>query len=143
LLFGIFTTFDVVDYFLRKDKSFNSTTTGAEAIIIISLCLYYFYEQLRDASNLLIYTTHDFWIIIAFLIYISGTFFLYIFAENTLQDKDFQVQYIYINSGFNLLRNILLSIAMLMKPTQKSKPDFPNESSFPTGDISSFLKNVN
>lgn len=106
-------------------------------------CLNYFYEQLKEANTLLIYTTHDFWIVIGFLIYISGTFFLYIYAENTLQDKGFQDQYVIINSVFNLLRNILFSIAMLMKPEPESPPNFPDESHISDWNHARSFKNVN
>ena len=47
--------------------------------------------------------------------YVAGTFFLYVLAENMVQDKLFRKEYILINFSFNVLKNILLSIAMLMK----------------------------
>ncbi len=65
--------------------------------------------------NLFVYSTSNFWIIITFLIYSSGTFFLYIMAENMMKTREFQIQYVIINSVFNILKNVLLSIAMLMK----------------------------
>ena len=34
-----------------------------------------------------------------------------------MDNKNFQFQYVVINSAFNVIKNILLSIAMLMKPT--------------------------
>jgi hypothetical protein len=141
----IFSCFNLIDYFfIRKDKSLDSTTIGAEVIIIIALCLYYFYEQLRDVNTLLIYSTHEFWIIIGFLIYLSGNFFLYIYAENTLQNEDFQLQYQIINSAFNLLRNILFSVAMFMKPRPpKFEADFPNEGLISDWNSIRSFKNVN
>ena len=143
-IFVIFLAFDIIDYFfLRQDKSFNSTTTGIEAVLIITFCLYYFYEQLKEANTLLIYTTHDFWIIIGFLIYSSGTFFLYLYAETTLQDQAFRRQYVIINSVFFLLKNILFSIAMFMKPEPKSEPDFPNDSLMSDWNNIRSFKNVN
>jgi len=99
--------------------------------------LYYFYEKLQETNSLLIYTTQDFWIIIAFLIYLSGTFFLYLYAENTLQDKQFQIAYATINSSFILLKNVLLSIAMSKKPVTPSSP-----SNFPHEDIMSDWTNI-
>jgi hypothetical protein len=48
----------------------------------------------------------------------AGTFFLYIMAENMLRDKGFQIQYIIINAAFNILKNLLFSVSMLMKSTQ-------------------------
>jgi hypothetical protein len=144
-VFVIFSCFNLIDYFfIRKDKSLDSTTIGAEVIIIIALCLYYFYEQLRDVNTLLIYSTHEFWIIIGFLIYLSGNFFLYIYAENTLQNKGFQTQYAIINSAFNLLRNILFSVAMFMKPRPpKFEADFPNEGLISDWTNIRSFKNVN
>jgi hypothetical protein len=38
-------------------------------------------------------------------------------AENMIHDHAFQKQYSVINSIFNIVKNILLSLAMLMKPT--------------------------
>jgi hypothetical protein len=147
LTFIFFFAFNVVDYFfLRKKDSFNSLASGVEAILIIILCLIYFYEQLRDNSTLLIYTTHNFWIIIGFLIFFAGTFFLYIYTENTLEHDGnaFSFQYGIINSVFNILKNILFAIAMFMKPPPKSPLDFPGEESL-ISDWNSIrpIKNVN
>jgi hypothetical protein len=97
-------------------NSFDSFATGVESIFIIIMSIYYLAVQIRGTNNLFVYSTSNFWVIITFLIYLSGTFFLYIMAENMIKDKAFQIQYIVINSVFNLLKNILLSVAMLMKP---------------------------
>jgi hypothetical protein len=92
------------------------------------MCIYYFFDQLKDSNTLLIYSSINFWIVIAFLIYLSGTFFLYIYADSMINDKAFVKQYIIINSSFNILKSILLAIAMLMKPNQKNNQSlFPEE----------------
>lgn len=44
-----------------------------------------------------------------------------------IMTKGFLAQYIVINSVFNILKNILLSIAMLMKPTPTEKTKQKNE----------------
>jgi hypothetical protein len=36
-------------------------------------------------------------------------------AEPMMRTREFQIQYVIINAVFNILKNILLSIAMLMK----------------------------
>jgi hypothetical protein len=75
-------------------------------------------------------------VIIAFLIYFSGTFFLYIMTENMWDNHDFRKIYFIINISFNILKNILLSIAMCMKtndsikPTPLSLPDLGDEDFF-------------
>ena len=92
------------------------------------MCIYYFFDQLKQSNTLLIYSSINFWVIISFLIYISGTFFLFIYADSLINDKSFIKQYIIINSGFSILKNILLGIAMLMKPEQNNNQSiFPEE----------------
>jgi hypothetical protein len=62
------------------------------------------------------------------LIYIAGTFFLYITAANMMHDKQFIIQYTIINSSFNILKNVLLGIAMLMKPNNSTNQNiFPED----------------
>jgi hypothetical protein len=112
-----------IDFLLGNNvNTFDSLTSGVESIVVILMCIYYLVVQIKGSNNLLVYSTTNFWIIITFLIYLCGTFFLYIMAENMINDKQFQIRYIIINSAFNILKNILLSIAMLMKtstiPTQ-------------------------
>lgn len=102
--------------------------TGVETVLIIAMCIYYFFDQLKQPNTLLIYSSINFWIIIAFLIYLSGTFFLYLYADNARMDKAFRMQYYLINSSFYILKNILLAIAMLMKPTKTNdRTLFPEE----------------
>ena len=111
-----FLIFALTDFFLINNrKVFDSITSGIESNLIILMCIYYLIVQIKGSNNLLVYSTTNFWIIITFLIYMSGTFFLYIMAENMINDRTFLIQYTIINSAFNILKNILLSVAMLMK----------------------------
>jgi hypothetical protein len=41
-------------------------------------------------------------------------------AETMIQNKAFRIQYIIINSAFNILKNLLLSIAMVMKSDRQN-----------------------
>lgn len=101
--------------FINKGEAFDSITSGIESILILFLCVSYLFIQLRGSNSLLIYSTFDFWVVITFLIYFCGTFFLYILAENMTANVSFQKQYFIINIAFNILKNILLCIAMTMK----------------------------
>jgi hypothetical protein len=102
-----------------------------ESVLIIAMCIYFFFDQLKQPNILAIYTSINFWIIISFLIYLSGTFFLYIYAESMINDKTFIKQYILINSSFVILKSILFSIAILMKPENKN-----NQTIFPEDKLS-------
>ena len=115
-IWGIFSVFACIDFVLiDKMNTYGSFAVGIEYICIILMCIYYLIVQLKGVNNLSVYSTSNFWVIITFLIYTSGTFFLYILADKMLSDRTFRIQYIFINSAFNILKNILLSMAMLMK----------------------------
>ena len=96
------------------------------------MCIYYFFDQLKDSNTLLIYSSINFWVVISFLIYLSGTFFLYIYADSMINDKAYIKQYIIINSSFTILKGILLGVAMLMKPNPKN-----NQTIFPEDTLNS------
>lgn len=118
-----FTIFSLIDFFfINKMEGFDSFTSGLQTIIIIALCIYYLFVQIRGNTTLSVYSNSNFWIIITFLIYLSGTFFLYIMTENMINDRAFRTLYTYINSIFNILKNVLLAIAMMMKSDQP-KPE--------------------
>jgi hypothetical protein len=115
LTVGLFSIFSFTDFFLiNKMNGFDSFNSGIECVLIILMCIYYLAVQIKG-TDLFVYSTSNFWIIITFLIYSSGTFFLYIMAEPMMRTREFQIQYVIINAVFNILKNILLSIAMLMK----------------------------
>jgi hypothetical protein len=129
LALGIFLSlFALLDYFVIDTvHSFDSRTSGFESILIILMCIYYLGLQLKGNKSLFEYSTSNFWVIITFLIYLAGIFFVYIMAGNMTHDKKFVMQYIVINSSFNVLKNILLSVAMLMKPAPKENKSRINQ----------------
>ncbi len=122
-IWASFALFSITDFFfVNRMDDFDSIAVAIASIIIILLCAYYLFMQIKGSISLQIYSTSNFWIIITFLIYLSGTFFLYLMTEAMKTNDSFQKQYIYINSSFNILKNVLLSIAMLMKPAE-AKPE--------------------
>ncbi len=111
-----FTLFALIHlFYFNQIASFDSFTSGIESIIIIIFCIYYLYLQLKNSTDLLIYSTFNFWIIITFFIYFTGTFFLYIMMEKMESNVPFHKLYFIINISFNILKNVLLSVAMFMK----------------------------
>lgn len=138
-VWAAFMLFAFVDYFIiSKSQEFDSFTSGIESIVIILLCIYYLYRQLKRSTNLMIYSTFNFWVVITFLIYFCGTFFLYLFAESMRESATFQKQYFIINISFNILKNILLCIAMTMK---LSKPAIEEKTVIPDLDDDLFIRN--
>lgn len=114
-----FVLFAFVDFFyINQMRAFDSFASGIESIIIILFCVYYLFSQIKGSNNLLIYSTFNFWIIITFLLYFSSTFFLYLMLDSMRKDIQFQKLYFIINISFNILKNILLCVAMCMKTNQ-------------------------
>lgn len=131
LIWAAFLAFAIINkFFYSRGQEWDSFTSGIESIIIILLCIYYLFTQLMHSTNLLIYSTFNFWVVITFLIYFAGTFFLYIMTESMRESESFQQQYFIINISFNILKNLLLCVAMTMKlnsAVTKSQPSaIPN-----------------
>lgn len=145
LSIALFIIFSVSFYILLPENtSFSSPIAGTESVLIIAMCIYYFLDQLKQPNTLMIYSSINFWIIISFLIYLAGTFFLNIYADSMINDHAFIKQYILINSSFNILKNILLSVAMLMKPDKKiNQTIFPEDRLKADWNSNQSLQNLN
>lgn len=95
-----------------KSNNFDALPASIESIIIIIFCVCYLFEQIRDMEVSFIYSSKVFWIVVAILVYMSATFFLFVSAEFfTLEQRR---AYWFINSISNLLKNILLTIAFII-----------------------------
>ena len=105
------------NFFTNRGENFDSLPASAEAVLIIVYGIFYLYEQVTHPSVLLVYTTKKFWIILAFLIYFSSTLFLFIYA--TAMGKPENNIYWEINNFFDLIKNLLFSIAFILKPDKE------------------------
>jgi hypothetical protein len=67
---------------------------------------------------------------VAILLYFSGTFFIILYAQSQIENDSFQFQYSVINNAFDILKNLLLGLAMIMQSGDKnnniSRIDFSN-----------------
>jgi hypothetical protein len=123
LLFLLF--WGITSYFIPI-STFNSILNGLESLIVILLTLIYFYEEIKNPQTLFIYSQPQFWGVIGFFLFFAGSFFVFLYKQTPTQEEQFREQYIYIHSSFFILRNILFSIAMFVKP---EKVKIPNERS--------------
>ncbi len=85
-VFVILSTWISQNIFLGKFNQLDNLSIGIESIILIILSLYYYFQVVRTSDDLMIYSRPNFWLVTAFLIYASGTFFLYI-SWNSLQKE--------------------------------------------------------
>lgn len=91
--------------------NFDYLSSSFEAIILIILSVLFFYEQLQNPEINIVYASKSFWIVIAILIYMSATLFLFI--SSSILSSDFQLKknLWLINNGANIIKNILFAIA--------------------------------
>lgn len=120
LLFSIF----IGVYFLIVPFDFlDSVPVGVETILVIGFSVFFLYEQVNK-SNVLLYNTSAFWIITGFLIYLAGSFFIYLYA-NQVPIEELK-KFWFITFIFTSIKNIFISIGFWL---QAKKPDIhhPNE----------------
>lgn len=122
----LYLVFAILLAFLNHFKSFDSLTISIEILVIIGFSVYYLFEQLKNPQTLFIYSSPVFWCIIAILIYLAGTFFLFTLAES-LPEKE-REGYWFINYIFNTLKYILFTVAMLVKQNKTVIPTFIDKS---------------
>jgi len=95
-------------------RNIDSIPIGVETILILVYSFYYLYEQMNDNSTLFIYSKYQFWIVIGFLIYLAGSFFIFIFSSKWTS-VDFFAKYWYVTNGFYAFMNLMFIIAFFMK----------------------------
>jgi hypothetical protein len=128
IILSILFTFFIITYnLLTHVKAIDSIPIGVECILILIFSFFYLYEQMKDTDSLFIYSTTPFWIILAMMLYLAGSFFIYIYASQ-LPHKDV-AKYWVLTNIFSILKNIFFSIAILVNAYQLAKK--PNYNLYP------------
>ena len=107
----------LISFFKFGNSSYFSSCTNFENITVLALIIYYYYEQIIVINTVFIYGESIFWIATAFFIYIAGTFFLFLYIPSlnlAEQEKYYLLTYI-----FTIIRTVLLSVAVFIKPGVK------------------------
>ncbi len=123
----VFPLFAVVNLILIKNNNsqFDTFPVVFQAICIMALCVIYFFDQIREPKTLFIYTTFEFWAVTGILVYLSGTFFIYMFTYS-MTDEELD-RYWFINYIFNIIKNLFLALAFYVK-SRKTKSDLEEQS---------------
>jgi hypothetical protein len=108
-----------VHYLSSDFLKIDSLTIGIETIIILIFSAYFLYERMNDPSTIFIYNDYRFWIVLGFMIYLAGSFFIYLFADK-IPHAQLQ-QYWLFTDIFSAIKNVLFSIGILMFAQQQPK----------------------
>ena len=122
LFIGFLIYFNFTSHFKRID----SIPIGIESIIIISFSFYFLYERTKSLSTRFIYNDYRFWIIIGMIIYLAGSFFIYLYGEQL--DPSAWKKFRYITLIFFIIRTIFFAIGILIfVKTPEEKPKLINK----------------
>jgi hypothetical protein len=109
-----------------NEKSFDSLPASVESILIVAYSIFYLFDQMNKPQVIFIYQEPNFWFVVAFIIYFSGTLFLFIQASNL--DREIRDNFWKINLFLNITKNILFAIAFSTK--KSNNLHFPSENPF-------------
>lgn len=105
-----FILISILDIYTSSFESFDSLPSGIESILILSYTIFFIYERFSSSN----FAFNGFiWIGIGFILFFSGTFFLFILSQNNFNDSSFILTYGYIVATFNIIKNLFLSIGIL------------------------------
>lgn len=110
-----------------------------QGMFFIVVILYYFFEAMQKITAVPIYFSSSFWILIAFLINFSGTFFLFLFSIS-VPNKNVQFinQYNIIYTIFTAIKDILLCYSILLNRSAGTAINDKNKYVQPNLDIEQF-----
>ena len=114
LLIFPFAIFSIYDYISTINQSFTYYPVVFECILFPIIIFLFLYEKMKYISKSPVYVSPGFWIAIAFLLYSTGNFFLFLFSKLLLQDLHNKSLYNNIYGFFTLLKDILLCIAIVV-----------------------------
>jgi hypothetical protein len=111
-----FYTYYYTDIPLKRSVYLDSVPIAIETIAIFLFSFFYFFEQINDTENLFVYNQPSFWNVLGILIYLAGSFFVYISA-NSISLKQL-LQYWMITNIASIIKNIFFVIAILLTVNQ-------------------------
>ncbi len=126
-----FIIFQVVHFFFSKPQAMDSVPIGVETILIYIFAILFLRQYFKYNLSYNIYEYQSFWLIVGILLYLGGSFFFNILANelSTEQIKTYW-HYTYLPE---IIKNILFSLVVLGYPFKhrantitKKSTDIPN-----------------
>jgi hypothetical protein len=112
LLFCVYCVLNAL--FFQPITSFNSFPQGIQCIIMIMICIYFFYRLLIADEFIDLMRSPNFWLFGGWMLYFSGTLFLFILSYRGDVNLTFSV----IHSVLNILLNLIFTYAIWLGRTK-------------------------
>jgi hypothetical protein len=111
-------------FFFNLNETSLSIISTINTLIVLGFCMAFYYNLLKNPNITFVYLKQTFWLTSALFLFSSGTFF--VFWYNLLYNTNdiFNQQYVYIHAIIYIIRNLIFSIAFLIKPYKDQVPEF-------------------
>jgi hypothetical protein len=104
------------------------------------ILLYFFLEKIKYEIQIPLYTSKVFWITAGLFIFFAGNFILLVYSKTLIEDSHFRNQYREIYNSFNIVKNLLICVALFIK--EPNLPVNPNKNPFDMLDENPFPFNT-
>lgn len=114
-----FFAFNIYHTLSSSHKGLDSVPIAIETILVFLFCVFYLYTQMNTVDDMFIYNKYQFWVVVGFLVYLGGSFFIYILANNI--SRKILDEYWFLTYVFYIIKNILfvIGISFLVKKRPK------------------------
>ncbi len=133
--FLLFSASAIID-FSRPNFQFNSISVGVETIIIISLSIIFFYVKVKEIKTTNSITDdYRFWVIIGILLYLTGSFFIYLYTSQIGIREMKKLNLWFLTWVFYIFKSLFISIAILIFIKSAKKNSIDKTKSLPFLDM--------
>jgi hypothetical protein len=123
VLSAVFVAFVLIYFLTAHYQRIDSIPIGIETILIFVFIFYYFYQYFKTSTAHSIYEDYSFWLITGMFIYLGGTFFFNILANDIATQSTISKLW-YLTFIGDVIKNVLCSVAIVLylkKPSTESK----------------------
>jgi hypothetical protein len=109
---GCFIFFSIIYALTIQNKTLDTVPIGIETLLILTFSFYYLYEQMEESSQILIYHRFSFWIVAGIMIYLGGSLFIYLYANEV--DQQTRHEYWIFQNAFTIIKNLFFTISQIV-----------------------------
>lgn len=103
----------------------DSIPIGTETLLLLIIGIYFFYEQFKNPQLLYVYGHYCFWITMGILVYLCGSFFIFLRGDSiTAAEKD---QFWFLTYVFEIVKNICFGVAIVVLSRKPNQPHPDNK----------------
>lgn len=124
IAFIAFSAFVIFNYNVANSHKIDSLPIGIETILILIYSFFYLFEQMNIVDETFIYSRAYFWMVIGMMVYLGGSFFIYIFANQVANTKElFELldNYWFLTYVFYIIKNCFFIVGLFLYAKPKKK----------------------